>query len=123
MSDIPRDKSLDSSLALLREGFPFILNRYQRYQTDIFRMRLSGQKVVCLHGHDGARLFYNETHFQRRRAIPTRVQKTLLGQNGIHSLDDKEHRHRKQAFMSLMTPANIQKLLDLSVHCQVGKNE
>jgi fatty-acid peroxygenase len=63
MSDIPRDRSLDSSLALLRIGFPFILNRCGRYQTDIFRMRLLGQKVVCLHGRKGARLFYDETYF------------------------------------------------------------
>ncbi len=69
MSDIPRDRSLDSSLALLRIGFPFILNRCGRYQTDIFRMRLLGQKVVCLHGQEGARLFSTKPIFIREAIL------------------------------------------------------
>ena len=40
-----------------------------------------------------------------------RIQKTLLGRGGVQGLDDAAHRHRKQMFMSLMTPERIEGLL------------
>jgi fatty-acid peroxygenase len=113
MVKIPKEKTLDSSLALLMEGFPFILNRCRRYQSDIFETRLLFQKVVCLHGEEGARLFYNPTRFKRKGAAPKRVQKSLFGEKSIQTLDDAAHRHRKEAFMSLMSQENIQLLLNM----------
>jgi fatty-acid peroxygenase len=110
---IPRDPSLDSTVALLREGFPFILNRCRRLGTDIFQMRLLGMKTICLHGPEAVATFYDTTHFVRKGAIPKPVQKTLLGENGVQTLDDAAHRHRKAMFMSLMTPASIRRLLTL----------
>ncbi len=113
MAKIPKDKSLDSSLALLREGYPFLQNRFIRYQTDIFQMRLMGQRVICLHGEEGASVFYNPDYFIRKGAIPKMVQKTLLGEKGVQTLDDAAHRRRKEMFMSLMSRESIQKLMNL----------
>ncbi|WP_078062948.1 cytochrome P450 [Solirubrum puertoriconensis] len=112
MRPIPRDTAFDSSLDLLREGFPFILNRCRRYRTDIFQMRMLGLKTICLHGAEGAQLFYNDEYFARKGAIPKPVQKTLLGENGVQTLDDQQHRCRKAMFMSVMTRPSIQVLLD-----------
>jgi fatty-acid peroxygenase len=113
MAKIPQDRRLDSSLALLREGYTFIHQRCISYQTDIFQMRLLGQRVICLHGQEAAAVFYNPDYFIRKRAIPKAVQKTLLGENGVQTLDDLPHRRRKEIFMSLMSRENIQKLMDL----------
>lgn len=33
---VPQDKSLDKTLALLNEGYLFIKNRVNEYQSDIF---------------------------------------------------------------------------------------
>lgn len=33
---IPHDKSLDNSLTLMQEGYLFIKNRTERYQSDLF---------------------------------------------------------------------------------------
>ncbi len=113
MAKIPKDKSLDSSLALLREGYTFLQSRFIRYQTDIFQMQLMGQKVICLHGEEGAVVFYNPDNFIRKGAIPKMVQKTLLGEKGVQALDDAAHRRRKEMFMSVMSRESIQKLMDL----------
>ena len=40
MVHIPHDRALDSTLALLREGYTFLPNRRHRYQSDIFGLRL-----------------------------------------------------------------------------------
>jgi fatty-acid peroxygenase len=112
MANIPQDKSLDSTLDVLREGFNFIHNRCKQYQSDVFQTRLLLQKVICLHGEEGSRLFYDNERFIRKGAAPKRVQKTLFGQRGVQTLDDAAHRHRKAMFMSLMGPESIEQLMD-----------
>lgn len=111
---IPREKGLDQSLALLREGYEFISNRCRQFQSDIFETRLMGEKVICMSGEEAARMFYNPRLFQRKGAAPKRVQKTLFGENGIQTMDGAAHEHRKQLFMSLMTPERISTLKDLT---------
>src|SRR3546814_10067301 len=61
-------------------------------------------------GPEAAELFYRQDLFARRGAAPGRIQKTLLGQGGVQGLDGEAHRHRKQMFMSLMTPERIEEL-------------
>lgn len=72
-----------------------------------------GKKAICLHGEEATKLFYEEDKFKRKGAIPKRLQNTLFGRNGIHSMDDAAHKNRKEMFLSLMTPAKIQQLMYL----------
>lgn len=111
---MPIDKGLDHTVAFLREGYKFISNRAKQYHRDIFETRLlGGQKVICLIGKDAAELFYDNDKFKRHGAAPKRVLKTLFGQNGVQTLDDVKHRHRKNLFMSLMTQTRLQKVKDI----------
>ena len=59
MTDIPRDDHLESSLALLGEGYPFIRDRCQRLHSNVFQARLLMQNTICLSGEQAARLFYD----------------------------------------------------------------
>ncbi|WP_340084443.1 cytochrome P450 [Siminovitchia sp. FSL H7-0308] len=111
---IPREKGLDQTLALLREGYDFISNRCELFQSDIFETRLMGEKVICMSGEEAARIFYNPRLFQRKGAAPKRVQKTLFGESAIQTKDGAAHEHRKQLFMSLMVPERISMLKDLT---------
>lgn len=113
MPQIPRAERLDSTLALLTEGYTFVSTRCRRYRTDLFQTRLQLRKTICMRGEAAARLFYDEERFQRAGAAPGRVQKTLFGQGGVQGIDDEAHRHRKQMFMSLMTPDGIEHLAEL----------
>ncbi len=112
---IPHEKTLDSSAALLMEGYQFIPKRRSRFQSDIFATRLLGKKVICFGGEEGASMFYNEALFQRKGALPKRVQKSLFGENAVQGMDGEAHEHRKQLFMSLMTPERMQLLGDLTM--------
>lgn len=112
---IPIERSLDSSLALMRDGYLFIKNRVDRYQSDLFQARLLMQKVICMSGKEAAEIFYDPERFQRYNVAPKRVQKTLFGVNAIQSMDGSEHIHRKHLFLSLMTPQHQQRLAELAM--------
>lgn len=112
-SQIPHDKGLDSTIDLLQEGYLFIKNRVNQYQSDIFETHLLGEKVICISGEEATKIFYNPELFYRKDATPKRVQKTLFGVGAIQSMDGKAHIHRKQLFMSLMTPSYQNQLAKL----------
>ncbi|GAB2776302.1 fatty-acid peroxygenase [Hymenobacter luteus] len=113
MPKIFRDPSFDSTLDVLREGYPFLYNRSQRFNSDIFQIRLMGLPAICLHGAEAAELFYNPKLFIRKGAVPRRVQTTLMGLDAIQTRDNGEHRCRKEMFMALMGPASRQRLMSL----------
>ncbi|MCJ7841052.1 cytochrome P450 [Lederbergia sp. NSJ-179] len=112
-NDVPQDKSLDNSLALYQEGYQFIQNRMEKYQSDLFEARLLGQNAVCISGEEAAELFYNTELFRREGAVPKRIQKSLFGVGGVQTLDGKQHDHRKKLFLSMMTPLEEKKLGEL----------
>ena len=114
MPIIPQDRLLDSTLVLAFDGYKFISQRCQRYQTDIFQTRLLFTKTICFQGEEAARVFYNTEKFIRQDAAPKRLQKTLFGEDGVQGLDGDAHRHRKQMFMSLMSDEGIKQLADLT---------
>ncbi|WLD93871.1 cytochrome P450 [Alkalihalobacillus sp. AL-G] len=112
---VPHDKSLDNSLALMQEGYLFIQNRVDRYESDLFEARLMGQKVICMSGQEAAKVFYDSERFQRKGAAPKRIQKSLFGVGGIQTMDGKAHIHRKLLFMSLMTAKHQKRLAELTI--------
>ncbi|MBW4537745.1 MAG: cytochrome P450 [Myxacorys chilensis ATA2-1-KO14] len=114
MQQIPRDKALDSTLALLLDGYLFIPKRCQRYQSDIFQARLLFQPSICMTGKEAATLFYDTERFERKDANPEPLKKTLIGEGSVLGLDGNAHRRRKQMFMSLMTRESIQHLAALT---------
>lgn len=107
MSEIPRDPAIESSVALLGEGYDFIPSRCRRLQSDLFQVRLLLQNTICMSGEEAARLFYDESRFQRAHAAPRMLQKTLFGQGGVQGLDGAAHRQRKQLFLGLLDDAAV----------------
>ena len=114
MPKIPSDYSFDASSALLKDGYLFITKRGRRLGTDIFQTRLLFEPTICLSGRDAAELFYDPAHFVRAGAAPGRLQKTLFGTGGVQGLDGAPHRHLKALHMSFMSPAELQRLVELT---------
>ena len=106
-SPFPREHTLDSSLALLREGYAFVRNRCQRFGTDAFNTRLMGREVMCVVGSDAAQMFYERGRMTRRRALPPTALASLLDFHSVAMLDGEAHRHRKAMFLSFMTPDTL----------------
>lgn len=113
MKTFPREEGIDHTLTLMREGYQYIQNRRESFQSDVFETRLLGEKVICLSGEEAARIFYDNDKFIRHGAAPKRAQKTLLGENGVQTLDGETHHHRKAMFMTLMSPAGLKKMNEL----------
>ena len=124
----PKEKGLDHTLGVLKEGYQYVPNRMRAYQTNIFETRVLGQKAICLSGKEAAELFYNNEKFTRTNATPKRVLKTLFGLDGVQTLDGEAHRHRKAMFMSLMTKERLDTLKTITKKsftegaCTVGKS-
>ncbi|PYZ96781.1 cytochrome P450 [Alteribacter lacisalsi] len=105
---VPKEKTLDSTLALLKEGFHFLPSRRSELESDIFETRLVGQKAVVICGEKAAELFYDEALMKRDGAAPKPLEKSLLGEGGLHGLDDEAHKHRKRMFLSMVTPERLE---------------
>ncbi len=100
---LPRRPILDSSLALLGEGYGFLPNRWRRSAGGVLRLRLMGQHAVALRGPAAVRFFYDQSQVSRRTAVPEPVQGTLFGRGAVHTLDGEAHRVRKAMFLALLT--------------------
>lgn len=111
---VPKDRTLDNTLTLFKDGYEFIPKRVQNHHLDVYETRLLGQKVALLSGEKGAELFYDTERMNRNGALPKRVLKTLFGENAIQTMDGEAHTHRKLLFMSLMTPEALENLRELT---------
>ncbi len=105
------DDHLDSSLQLLRQGYGFFPDRRRVAGSDVVRVRVLGQRAVCLTGPDAARFFYSD-ELERSSAIPLPIQATLFGHGAVHTLDGDQHRRRKALFTSLLIGGDPQALAD-----------
>lgn len=112
MQSIPRERTLDSSLALLSEGYRFVTNRCRQMESDVFRTRLMLSEVYCAQGEEAARVFYHPGRFTRRGALPPTVLTLLQDRGSVATLDGQAHRHRKAMFMGMMTPEGLQRMGD-----------
>ncbi len=111
---MPHEEGIDHSFSPLKEGYNFILNRRENLQSNIFETRILGRKAICMIGEEAAQLFYDPQKFQRNGAAPNRVVQTLFGKNSVQTLDDEDHRQRKEMLMSVMTKDEINRLLDIT---------
>lgn len=100
----------DQTLALLREGYPFIQARCEKLGSDVFDTRLMLRTTTCLTGRDAAELFYDESRMSRDGAMPGRVLKTLIGKGGVQTLDGDTHKARKAMMLSLVTGDGLEDL-------------
>jgi fatty-acid peroxygenase len=116
MGMIPHDPSLDNSINLMQEGYLFIKNRVEKYDSDLFEARILLQKVVCMSGEEAAKVFYDSDRFRRHGAVPYRIQQSLFGVDAIQTMDGDPHIHRKLLFMSLLTPPNQKRLAELIIN-------
>jgi fatty-acid peroxygenase len=114
MPEIPHDRWPDSTLALLADPYRFISERCRRYGSDLFQTRLMLRKTICMTGPESAALFYDEGRFTRTGVAPGWLQKTLFGKGGVQGLDGEAHRHRKEMFLSLMTPERVGRLGEIA---------
>lgn len=109
---VPRDSHLDSSFALLREGYDFIGNRSRRLHSPVFQTRILLQRSYCLQGHDAAAMFYENPNLSRVGAAPRMLVKTLFGAGAIQGMDGPAHHARKALFIELLTRESAARLVE-----------
>ncbi len=113
-NQMPWEEGIDHSLSLMREGYMYILNRRKSFNSNVFETRLLGKKAICMVGKEAAKVFYDTEKFKRKDAAPNRAVQTLFGKNGVQALDGQDHKHRKEMFMSIMSPKGLQNLTNIT---------
>ena len=111
---VPRTRAFDSTLAFLREGYPFIGRRCAELDSDVFTTRLMGRRAIFVSGPDAARMFWQPGRFTRRGAIPPTTLMLLQDYGSAQTLDGEDHRHRKAMMMSLQTSADRARMLAIA---------
>lgn len=111
---MPHEDGIDHTLSLMREGYLYILNRRRSFNSDVFETRFLGRKTICMGGKEAAEIFYDPEKFKREGAAPNRLKETMFGKNGVQGLDGQKHKHRKEMFMSLMSPNDLKRLTDIT---------
>src|SRR5690625_4122986 len=111
---IPREEGMDKTLSLMREGYMYISNRCHSFHSDIFETRLFGKKAICMRGKEFAKLFYDNEKFKRKGAVPKWIAHLFFGENSVQTLDGKNHQHRKDMLMSIMTTDRLQQIVDIT---------
>lgn len=114
VKEMPKDKGIDHTMDLLKEGYLFIGKRADLYKTEVFETRLMGKKMICITGEEGAKLFYNEELFERRNVMPMRVKETLTGKGGVQGLDGHAHSVRKSLFINLVNEDRQKELIKIA---------
>lgn len=110
---IPRLRTIDSSLAFLREGYAFGTRRFDRLHTNAFRTRLLGRPVLVARGPEAAAAFSEGHAFTRRGAIPSSALHLLQDEGSVHTLSDAAHAQRKSLFLRLERPEELARVRTL----------
>ncbi len=98
---------MDSSLGILKKGYSYFQEKFDKYDVDIYSTRLLLKKTIVMRGEEAARFFYDQQKFKREGATPKRFQKTLFGVGGVQGLDGQAHLQRKNLFMECMKPESL----------------
>lgn len=116
MGTIKKDKGLDNTLKVMKQGYLYTANQRQRLGAEnLFETRvLGGKRAIVLNGKDAAELFYDNDKTERSGTLPKRLVNTLFGKGAIHTTTGKKHIDRKALFMSLMTEGNLKHLRELT---------
>ena len=114
MSRVPQDPNLDSSLALLSEGYTFIPGRCRRFGSDLFQTRLMLTKAICMTGPEAAEQFYQRDRFTRYGAMPSPSFSLIQDFGSVMVMNGEDHRRRKAMFLRLLGPEAIRRLPEIT---------
>jgi len=113
-TSLPQVRNFDSTISFIRFPYEYISKKSQQMGSDVFMTRFLLRPTIFMIGKEAAELFYDENKFIRKKAMPGRIKRTLLGNGGVQGLDDKEHKHRKQMFIDLLSGKRIDQLAKIN---------
>jgi fatty-acid peroxygenase len=111
---VPRTSSLDSTLALLAEGYRFMTRRFDQFGSDLFVTRLMLRQALCIRGEEAAQMFYQAGRFTRRHAFPPPTLMLLQDYGSVALLDGEAHHRRKAMLMSMQGAVDRHHLVELA---------
>lgn len=108
MKKLPETKiKLTDVKELMEKGYNLLGELREEADAPVVKAEFLTKEITVIYGEKAARTFYDPENFKREGAMPKPVLKTLFGEGGVQTLDGKEHHHRKNYFMDLMTPERM----------------
>lgn len=100
---IPRLRTMDDSLRLLRDGYLYGGRGFRHVGADEFHTRLLGRPVTVMRGLDAARFFYEGSRFDRSPgAVPRSAVRLLQDDRSVQTLEGRAHQERKALMLSAL---------------------
>lgn len=125
MKQVPETKiQLTEVKDLFDKGYNLLAELREDVDAPVAKARFLTEEIITVYGEEAARKFYDPANFKREGAMPKPVLKTLFGEDGVQTLDGKEHFHRKNYFMDLMTPERMEdyrEILDRNLSKKLDK--
>lgn len=111
---IPKEEGFDHTVAWTNEGYLFLSNRMNQFNSDVVETKILGKKFIAMRGPKGAELFYDSSRFIRYGAIPKNVANVIIGKNSVFQFDDGKHHKRKQMLLNVLNEEQRIKLEQIS---------
>lgn len=109
MNQIPETKiKLTDVKDVFNEGYHLLGTLREDVDAPVVKGKFLTKEIIAIYGEEAARKFYDPQNFKREGAMPKPILKTLFGEDGVQTLDGKDHHHRKSYFMDLMTPERME---------------
>jgi len=125
VKQVPKTKiKLTETKELIHQGYNLLRQLREDVDAPVVKAEFLTEDITAIYGEEAARKFYKPENFTREGAMPKPVLKTLFGEDGVQTLDGKEHHHRKNYFMDLMTPDRMEdyrKILDRNLTTELDK--
>src|SRR5690625_7921845 len=86
MASIPRDPMPDATLPLWLRGYDYAGQRFEHFQTSVFRTRLLLRPVLVVRGREAARMFYRPGRYTRVGALPAQAQRLMQARGRVLAL-------------------------------------
>jgi len=99
--------------ALLKNGNNFFGKRIAKYNSNIIRSHIFGERVIVMAGAEEAKLFYDMNRMTRCNAFAPHLVKYFFGNATATGIDPPEHTERKKLIMTGFTEPKLRQYLDI----------
>ena len=92
MKEVPTAKiKLTEVKELFDAGYEILGELRSEVNAPVVRAKFLNQEVIAIYGKEAAKIFYDPRNFKREGAMPKLVRSTLLGEEGVQTLDGEQH--------------------------------
>ena len=90
MKQVPETKiKLTDVKELINKGYNLLGELREEADAPVAKAEFLTEEITTVYGEEAARKFYNPENFKREGSMPKVVLKTLFGEDGVQTIDER----------------------------------